>query len=109
MGIGHNLGVGGGTGQEASLEEATERPCGDWRSKGEENRELSLPISWSSSHSRRLRAKERQADAGDPHPFLPILPALRGLGQVKGHKVLSLGHTAALVGHWPAMCPPQVQ
>lgn len=108
MGNGHDLGVEGGAGQEASLEEATERPCGDWRSRAEENRSLSLPVlSWSSSH--RLRAEERLGDPGDPRLFLPILPALHGLGLVKEHGVWGLGQTPALVSHWPALCPPQVR
>lgn len=84
------------------------RLCGDWRSRAEENRGLSLPVlSWSSSH--RLRAKERLGDPGDPRPFLPILPALHGLRLVKVHGVWGLGQTPALVSHWPALCPPQVR
>ena len=58
-------GMEGGAGQEASLEEAPERPRGDWSNKADENGGLNLPIpSWSRRCSGSLPAKERRGGPG---------------------------------------------
>lgn len=60
---------GGGVGQEALLEEATEMPQGDWRSKAEKNRPRACL--WPASLSSRLTAKKR-AGPGRPDCSCPF-------------------------------------